>query len=190
MNVQRAKLSRYKDITGLKVNKATAIRFIGRDKSRCAIWEFRCDCGNLFTCRGNSVIYGKTHSCGCVNSENCSKRSTERKLPIGVAHSRELFGVYKRSAKKRNLSFSISLDDFLKLTKMDCHYCGSFPSNKTKFVKGNGSYTYNGLDRVDNLIGYNIDNLVPCCRQCNISKRDLSLCEFKEWIKKLISKNI
>ena len=30
-----------------------------------------------------------------------------------------------------------------------------------------------------------IDNCVPCCKICNIAKRNMTLEEFDEWIKRL-----
>jgi len=40
----------------------------------------------------------------------------------------------------------------------------------------------NGLDRVDSLKSYTLDNVVPCCTQCNLAKLDYSLDEFKKWV--------
>lgn len=36
------------------------------------------------------------------------------------------------------------------------------------------------LDRIDNLIGYEINNVVPCCRRCNPSKKQKVLKTFLE----------
>ena len=40
-------------------------------------------------------------------------------------------------------------DDFDALTAMDCTYCGDPPRNIYRKTR-NGSFTYNGIDRVDN----------------------------------------
>ncbi len=37
---------------------------------------------------------------------------------------------------------------------------------------------YNGLDRVDNALGYTPTNVVACCGLCNWIKRDLSQAQF------------
>ena len=42
----------------------------------------------------------------------------------------------------------------------------------------NGSYVYSGLDRVDNSIGYILENVVPCCVTCNSMKMAMSYNEF------------
>ena len=36
------------DITGQKFNKLTAIKRVGSDKNRRALWLCKCDCGNEF----------------------------------------------------------------------------------------------------------------------------------------------
>ena len=45
-----------------------------------------------------------------------------------------------------------------------------------------GSYTYNGMDRVDNAKGYVLGNVVPCCHTCNFAKRGMATNEFVAWV--------
>ena len=66
------------------------------------------------------------------------------------------FSKYKIDAEKRNLSFNISVEDFDRITKQPCYYCGDLPEDKF----GN---KFTGVDRIDSNIGYEIDNVVPCC---------------------------
>ena len=61
---------RYKDISGLKFNRLTAIRYDFTDKWRQAHWLFLCDCGNEHVTNAHMVRLGKTMSCGCLNGEN------------------------------------------------------------------------------------------------------------------------
>ena len=49
-----------------------------------------------------------------------------------------------------------------------------------------GEYVYNGLYRYDNLLGYTIDNVVPCCGKCNRMKMDLSIEELFEHMRKML----
>lgn len=41
---------------------------------------------------------------------------------------------------------------------------------------------YNGIDRIDNSKGYNLDNCVTCCTQCNTAKMQETEEDFKKWI--------
>jgi hypothetical protein len=45
-----------------------------------------------------------------------------------------------------------------------------------------GIYTYNGVDRVNNKLGYTVGNCVSSCIVCNVAKNDSSLEDFKKWI--------
>lgn len=86
-----------------------------------------------------------------------------------------------RTNKKRNrhIEFAISYEEFLFFTQIGmCHYCGGSDIVWNEFV-GNGRHRYN-LDRKDNARGYTLDNVVVCCKDCNLMKRDwLSYEEFK-----------
>ena len=53
------------------------------------------------------------------------------------------------------------------LQKQKCHYCGNAAPN--------------GIDRVNNEIGYKLDNCKPCCKHCNYVKGDLSIEDFEKW---------
>ncbi len=67
-------------------------------------------------------------------------------------------------AKKKNIEFLLTYEEFLNFVKIkECFYC-NFPIRWEPF--GNKVYGYN-LDRKDNKIGYRKDNLVVCCWKCN-----------------------
>lgn len=113
------------------------------------------------------------------------------RLPKGVANGNSFYTCYIRDAKKRSIDFLLTKDDFLRLTKLDCHYCGSKPSLKFKSNNhGNGSYICNGIDRKNNLVGYIIDNCVPCCNVCNRMKGKLTEKVFLTYIARIYTKRI
>ena len=47
------------------------------------------------------------------------------------------------------------------------------------------TYRCNGVDRVDNNIGYTLENSVSCCSWCNSMKNILPVNEFLNKIKKI-----
>lgn len=107
-------------------------------------------------------------------------------LPDSVAKS-TLLSQYKHSAKRRGLLWELTDDQFFALTIQNCHYCEVPPSNVKKLTRKSGltldmEYTYNGIDRVDNAIGYLPSNCVPCCDICNKAKRNMSLDMFMAWL--------
>jgi hypothetical protein len=67
----------------------------------------------------------------------------------------------RSKAKGRGLSFGITRESYEAKVKLPCDYCG-FP------IPPSGT----GLDRMDNSRGYEDDNTVPCCEECNAAKSD------------------
>lgn len=55
--------------SGMKFNRLTAIKDMGKDKSGHPQWLFRCECGTEKVLSRYSVCSGKTRSCGCLNNE-------------------------------------------------------------------------------------------------------------------------
>lgn len=97
------------------------------------------------------------------------------------------FHNYKRSAKNRNLSFNLDKALFYKLIKQNCSYCQKPPSNTQKTKRG--FLKYNGIDRWNNNIGYEVGNVVTCCKQCNFIKSSLSGEEFLEYLNNVVRNN-
>lgn len=69
---------------------------------------------------------------------------------------------YRGNARTRGLEMQLSKAAFKGLVVRACHYCGIMGA------------PYNGIDRVDNALGYVEGNCVPCCSICNQWKRAMS----------------
>ena len=72
-------------------------------------------------------------------------------------HPRRCYYEYKSGAKRRKLSFNLTFKEFTTFWQQPCYYCGE----NIKTI---------GLDRVDNSLGYSLNNVVPCCTKCNRMK--------------------
>jgi hypothetical protein len=83
---------------------------------------------------------------------------------------------YQKGAERRNMEFALSFEDYVNLQALPCVYCGG----KTK----------NGIDRVDNSVGYCKENCVTCCAVCNKMKLTHSKQFFIEQCKKIAQYNI
>lgn len=102
---------------------------------------------------------------------------------------RRVYRMYKKNGYKEGL------DSFKDITKNNCFYCGIAPCKETigrtesrvSCFQRKGKFVYNGIDRVDNKKGYEKENIVPCCNQCNLAKKDLSLEEWNEWLDRIAS---
>lgn len=83
-----------------------------------------------------------------------------------------LYKSYKYDANRRNIPFLISYEEFLVFQNQKCFYCNDHPDKI-------------GLDRKDNNLGYDKDNIVACCKSCNFLKGSLNTDDFLNLVKKI-----
>jgi len=177
------------DLAGTVVENILVEECLGRRNSpgnKNVLWRCRClVCGGGAVFRADS-LKAKRPGAGC---RNCSYKMggiyrTSRTPPEEILLGQIRTG-YERAAKRRGLVFQISDSEFLGLIKQDCYYCGGQPENKQILYRGPGDeiLVYNGLDRIDNAIGYTTSNVVSCCFSCNASKGEKSVPEFLFWIR-------
>lgn len=147
--------------------------------------ECICVCGKTVYKKGVSLRHYPNSSCGC-------KRGKWQYLGENKSLRNSLYLAYKTNAVKRKVKFLLSREEVFTFFKLPCFYCGITNSNsiKTRRRKGRKElkdrleiYQYNGIDRLDSNIGYELSNCVACCKKCNIAKSNYSLEEFKEWVK-------
>lgn len=174
------RLCKINDLSGKNFGKLTAIKRLPKSKTGCRIWLCKCSCGNMVEVKSAYLKNGNTKSCGCLRLKYTDPTMRAKKI---------IYTLYKLSAKKKGLEFSISFEKFIDITSLNCFYCGSEPKN----IKVDGKirktqYKYNGLDRMDNSKGYIEGNVAPCCKMCNMAKKDMAIDKFLIWGLKLSSK--
>ncbi len=88
--------------------------------------------------------------------KQCKKCTDRERNYRNTVHGKLL--KYKKDAKSRKKSWNLEDEYAKELMVSPCHYCGII---ETKL---------NGIDRVNNDIGYEPGNVVSCCSECNYSK--------------------
>jgi len=83
------------------------------------------------------------------------------------------YNQYKNSATQRKIEFGLSLIEFESFWNLSCSYCG----NDIETI---------GIDRIDNELGYTLDNCCSCCYRCNIAKMNFNLDNILNHITKII----
>jgi hypothetical protein len=163
------------NLIGQRFGKLTAISQSTNGKFGDARWNCICDCGKKIVTASHSLRRGNSKSCGC--SRGYTDKSYSSKY--------NLFLKYKTTcAKKRGLSFTLIFEDFINISSKNCYYCGSSPNKFIKLRDGREGFYYNGLDRINNDKGYDLDNVRPCCTDCNYAKGTMTSDEFLTWVKK------
>lgn len=171
----------YKDLTGQRFGTRVVLRRNGINEWREATWLALCDCGEESTTTTGSLR--KSDRCMSCKANGFTA------MPSGEAAFNRLIHKYKKHAKERGLFWDIADDEFRKLTKQHCYYCGCAPdsvfearSRGSSGKNGYEDYIYNGVDRLDNDCGYLPGNVVSCCKMCNFAKRDIPASDFEAWI--------
>ena len=110
-------------------------------------------------------IYRKNNS---EKIKKCNKIYRERILLTKKGRYRR----YACDARRRNIKFNLTMEEFSFFWEKQCSYCG----DQIKTI---------GLDRVQNNLGYEINNVVSCCTECNLIKRTMSREKFIDKCKKI-----
>lgn len=149
-------------------------------------WTCKCVCGTIHKVEHGSLQKGNVTSCGCR-----SKGLISDKLKKGGYRANLVVAFHgiKSSARQRNYSHEIDLETFHEISQKECFYCGDVKTNCCKERTTCEPFFYNGLDRIDNNIGYIADNVVSCCKFCNWAKSTMTQKEFFDHIKRISIKH-
>lgn len=176
------------DLSGKKFEKLTVIGLSDKeDPFKNKYWNCICQCGNKVVVSTTNLNTKHTTSCGCAILKFSSDK--ERIL----SHT---FTQIKTSAKRRNILFEITKEDFESIAFLPCYLCGEFDTKGCQNIKIKTLYfdnlikiQMNGIDRIINEKGYIKNNIKPCCSTCNLMKLDHSKTKFLEQIKKILKYN-
>lgn len=184
------------DLKDKKFERIQVVSYSHSDKFRRAVWNCICECGNEKKIVGSELVRGHTKSCGCIKKEldkikqksiltPLAQGNKNRRLSFGESSMNRVYSLYKQSASRRKHSFEISKQEFKDITKRNCYLCNRTPSNKMDNKGEYGHYYYNGIDRVDNTMGYINSNCQACCGDCNNMKKDKNIIDFIGFVEKV-----
>lgn len=157
-------------------------------------WECLCECGTTCVIASDKLKSGHTRSCGCLIGDVLTTRNVSgnvgRKFEDRtLAAKNKLLTRYRKGAESRAFAWNLSDSECEIMFKAPCHYCGRVEV-KAELARTHGAnptsllpYTYNGIDRKDNTRGYEPDNCVACCKDCNFAKSNRTYDEFVTWLK-------
>jgi len=144
----------------------------------------KCICGNEKIIRLAHLISGTTISCGCFLKTLEGKLIQSKKN--AKFHPQEALAksIYESKYNDGNLTFK----QYVVLSQLNCHYCdcllqktrinNSFKIENNKILS---KFLCNGIDRINSNLPHNFDNSLPCCKFCNLAKRERSYKDFLLW---------
>ena len=82
-----------------------------------------------------------------------------------------LFASIKGSAKQRKIFFNLTKKEFVKWYRIQSKVCVYCKRNVKQVIhEHKGFFKRLTIDRIDNKLGYQLDNIVLCCFKCNTIK--------------------
>lgn len=174
------------DLTGKQFGKLTVISKIRGAYNKHVKWNCICECGRKTTPRTDHLINGQSKSCRV-----CTIPYNRRFTGLEVIQ-KQLFQTYRSGAKKRRYEFNLTLEQVWDICQRECAYCKKPPCtlNFVRSRKDDTKYLCNGIDRIDNTLGYTLTNIIPCCQTCNKAKNTMSVDEFLAWIRSVYNHSI
>jgi hypothetical protein len=183
-------LHRRNDLVGKGFGKLKVNSWASVNKTGNSLWNCTCECGTTVVVVGHQLTSGGTKSCGCLRKVGQARAAASIRLSYGRAARNSVLKGYKTKATKRGLVWTLSEEEFDKITEALCFFCNSAPSNCCSPAKTYGEFRYNGIDRISNSEGYTLTNVVSCCWMCNWMKRNLSVPAFLEHTAKIHETNL
>lgn len=162
-----------------RFHKGIVISFKENIKGR-RIWNLKCDCGNFYFARTESLKSGNTKSCGCLNDRY-------GKIHHKYKGHEDLSGDYwsklRRGAKIRSIAFEITIEQAWAKFETQSKRCAltNWEINlSSSYIKGGQTAS---LDRIDSKKGYVADNIQWVHKDVNRMKQNysesylISICE-------------
>jgi hypothetical protein len=157
----RASRRKYENNNREKVREAARIY---REKNRTVLREHRRAYESAYRIKNAKRIndyqkeWKRRNRCRCLEiaRNKRASMSPEQKRAFFEKPLRRYFSLTNR-AKNGGLNCDISREVYFELIKSPCFYCAKSLEHEAGF----------SLDRIDNTKGYSLENVVPCCGDCN-----------------------
>ena len=109
-----------------------------------------------------------------IKNNNASRKLFNKQQQLIISHIKSKISSYKQQdilKTKLNDEAFVSFNDVITLlfeSNMKCYYCACETYLLYEIVREMKQWS---LDRINNEIGHNKDNLVICCLECNLKRR-------------------
>lgn len=148
-------------------------------RSKSAHIACKCDCGKDVLVRSFDLKRQFTRSCGCY------KKAKDKLLQFQSSEDRFL-SLYKRHARATCREFRLTNEEAIRMFKMPCGYCGALPSKNS--LRSGIKIAVNGIDRLDNKLGYIPGNVITACTTCNMMKHTMGVKEFLAQVSRIANR--
>jgi len=146
------------DLTGMRFNKLTVLKFIKKDKHYNSYWLCACDCGKETIVTAGALRSNHTQSCGCYSVQKAKETCSKRNFKHGKSKCR-LHNIWCNMNERCS---NPSNPDFIKwYGSRGIKVCEEWVNNFQAFYDWSIAHGYSEkltIDRIDNDKGYSPDN--------------------------------
>lgn len=142
---------KFKDLSGIKVNRLTVTKFLGYDRKCGSIYECKCDCGAVTMVRRGHLTEKRIKSCGCW-----LKDITPPNLRHGKTKTPEYqvwLGIKKRCNNPKSIAYRLYGGRGIKI-----HPCWESDFEAFLAEVGRRPSPRHSIERIDNNAGYQPGN--------------------------------
>jgi deoxycytidylate deaminase len=172
----------FKDLSGQKYGQLKVLSLCDeKTKTRGALWQCQCDCGNIVKLASNSLTSGNSVTCGDKKKHLASNLILNRCGEIPLAH---LIAI-KNNAIKRNLRYEVTPEYLWNVFLLQDRKCAISGIPLTFSVQLNSSVdrtlnTTASLDRINSKLGYLEGNVQWTHKDINKMKSNHTIDYFLE----------
>lgn len=145
--MEQAKKPKSKDIAGQRFGKLIAIKKIGIDSRKNAIWLCKCDCGNECQRIVARLTEKKNHSCGCLAKEHLKNMAKSN-----TTHGMTKTGIYRSYKAMMSRCYREKDIHFNAYGKRGISVCDEWKGNPKAFIEWgllNGWQEHLTLERIN-----------------------------------------
>lgn len=96
-------IKKCKDLTGMQFGRLVALK-MERESPKSDYWLCRCACGNEKVIRCDSLLSGKTKSCGCLLRESASHRAKKHGMCKSKIYA-VFYGMHSRCENTKDVAY-------------------------------------------------------------------------------------
>lgn len=142
------------NIQGKKFGRTTAVRRVGSDGRKEALWECLCECGVSHIALGSNLRVGNTNSCGCYKRQRAREANITHGFASRSSRLRE-YRIWESMRGRCNCITNVAFDSYGGRGIKVCKRWDNF----AKFYADMGPCPIGrSLDRIDNNKGYSPKN--------------------------------